>query len=419
MSDSPVQREAKDEERCSQSSEVTFLSLFDKVTSANSAGHVSDCLISGNQKSQDHQSEGPSPEKKVSDLADQKNQPSLPNLSIGLERIDTTDVKAKDTSSKIVESNDVEQQIKRARARLAETATGKHLNMAQFTRFMDAFELRCRAGAKERMIVPDAKQIAKTYDNLADLLDGTGKGNYLKDKSRAKICEQALHNLAFPKEIDQGQNPTCGITSGEIYMASRCPDSYTDLIKQVSTTGKYKFTRQETDESGRTKSHPDVVKPPGQGILPGSEEEEYDVSRASETADRSWASKIYQVTSVNIIDEGYTGEKDPGYGGTIDGVKEAIKNISGTEMPWVGISDVEGGLAQASEKEILKLKEKGNLPAGVGTIGEGLGFHGQVIHDVRVRNGRTEVWLDNQWGRHRDPGWISMNELHRKQGYSY
>lgn len=290
--------------------------------------------------------------------------------------------------------------VDEARSRLEEVARNHNMNLKRFTKFMDEFERRCAKGAEEKMQVPNDEAVAKTYDSLSKLLEGNGK-NFLNDKQRVKVAEQAMHNIAYPNQIDQGQNPTCSITTGEIYTASRRPERYANLLEQIATTGKYTFE----DAKGRDRT----VKPPRSGLLPGQEESSYNLDHANEN-ERNWASKIVQVTAVNTIEPGYTSGIPSG--ANIDGILKMTKNISGDKMPYTGYGNM-GEPRGVKESTLIKLKESGNFPVGVMTLG---GEHVQVIRDVRIENGKVKsVLLDNSWGKENDHGWISMRQLRNVQ----
>ncbi len=291
--------------------------------------------------------------------------------------------------------------IEEARSNLEDMARSHKVNMKRLTRYMDQLEKRCRQGASDGMKVPGEEQIARTYETMSRLLEGSGHKNFLNEKQRIKVCEQAMQNIAFPKHIDQGQNPTCNITTGEIYTASRRPERYADLMKQIAFSGKFEY------KDGKGKTH--TVRPPNRGLFPGYEEAHFNIDRAHKDGTRSWASKIFQVTAINSVTPGYSGG-DPSFG--IDRILSGTRRVSGDKMPYVGHR---GGasLQMVPESTLWRLKKEGNLPCGVVTMGFA---HVQVIHDVRKRNGRTEVWLGNQWGEANDPGWISMRRLHQIQG---
>ena len=298
----------------------------------------------------------------------------------------------------LYDSADVEE----ARANLESMAEQAGMNAQRLAGLMDAFEKRCQDGDAQGMKVPDATQIVKTYDNLSKLLQGSESGrNVMDNRDRATICEQALHNIAYPRRIDQGGNPTCNITTGEIYIASRRPEHYTDLCRQIAISGEY------TGTSGQT------YRMPSQGMRPGREEASFNIDTATQGGGRNWASKLIQIAGINTDNSwrgNYTGG-NPHFG--VPDITKATKELCGDDMPYIGHNGW-GFMRHVTEDELMRLKETGNFPAGVVTLGSA---HVQTIHDVRRgANGQLEVLFDDQHGESNDRGWCSLSDVHSRQG---
>lgn len=303
-----------------------------------------------------------------------------------------------------------------------------------------------------------ATQIDTALDNLRAVLEFTGAGSPFDQATRVALVETALHNIAIPTEIDQGYHPTCNITTVEIFVASKHPDKYTDLIKQVALKGKYMTSEGKE------------VTPPTKAITPGRDEKAYDLDKPNNDK-RNHSSQVFQMTVVNgmyesgkverngrkltdvryimgpvrkqnipngwidlgedlLVDgsgnpitENGEAKSDPGF--TVQDNVNASKLVLGYEMPYVDGPRQEvhtypdGRVVRMPWKydlptkdRLLKAKKDGNLPMGVPTLG---GAHVQTIHDVVVdKNGQVWVLIDNQHGASGD-GWVTLEDLHRAQ----
>lgn len=318
------------------------------------------------------------------------------------------------------------------------------------------------------------EQISQALEDLTALLDPSVKSPLYDDKQILQIVETTLHNLARPMEIDQGYHPTCNVTTVEVYGASRSPEQYSRLIKEIVTTGKY------------TTSGGSIVTPPKAALMPGDDEKTYDLDKANNDK-RNIASQIVQMTLINgtyelglvkrlqsvrqpdgtykkemvpqkdiryilgpsrkkpipngyillgedlLVDKNNKPIIDPNTGDPADGpgftqteVLEASKLFMGKEMPYIknpyktstydpqtGVTTETPWIYDLPTKErLLQAKKDGLLPLGVPTIG---GAHVQTIHDVHVDDkGQCWVLLDNQHGQERD-GWVTLEELHQTQ----
>lgn len=317
------------------------------------------------------------------------------------------------------------------------------------------------------------KQLVESLDNLTAVLKLSSSVHYDADW-RARIVETALHNLAYPSEIDQGYHPTCNVTTVEVFAAARYPDRYTALIKEIVETGKY------TTDGGKQ------VTPPKAALMPGEDEKTYDLAKPNQDK-RNIASQIVQMTLINgtyelglvkklqdvrqpdgsikkemvaqtdtryilgkkrqkpipngyiilgedlLVDKNGNAKIDPRTGDPVDGpeftqaeVLESSKMMLGKEMPYIknpyktstydpytGVTTETPWIYDLPTKErLLKAKADGMLPLGVPTIG---GAHVQTIHDVQIDSqGRCWILLDNQHGDSHD-GWVTLEELHRTQ----
>lgn len=128
------------------------------------------------------------------------------------------------------------------------------------------------------------KEIAKTYEALYQLMQ-ENPGSRMSTVNRVRIAEQVMHQAAYPTSIDQGQNNTCNVTDIEIRAYTLNPSAAAGLVSQVARFGSY------ITANGR------LVIPHMKGILePEAEEKKYPVA----DGERSWATRIFNQTAVNI-----------------------------------------------------------------------------------------------------------------------
>lgn len=319
-------------------------------------------------------------------------------------------------ASDLLKASDKSESVEDSRAALEELAESRGIKVERLKSFMDRFESRAETARKEGIVAPTEEQIAKTYDNLRQLLEGKEGSNYFDDKQRNRLCEEALYNISQPTRINQGANPTCNMTTGEIFMASRQPDKYAEVLRRVALDG------QLTTTSGKLVNvHPSA-------LLPTQEEGMFDPEVDYKSNCRNWASHVVQIFGINSFTkfqqpnaylpawghEYRGGDANPCMGG--DAIKQAVKELTGADMPYI-----EHGVAP-TEEQLWEYKKAGNFPIGIPTqyswnpqYGGWSEEHVQTIHDVREVNGQTQVYLDDQHGSWDDRGWISLDQLYARQ----
>jgi hypothetical protein len=301
-----------------------------------------------------------------------------------------------------------------ARDSLTTEAQLHGLDASRLGGFMKDFEQRCKDADQRGLKSPSSEQIAKTYETLGEMLKGPAQAGGLNDHDRADLAKTTLYNLANPLHIDQTYN-LCNITTAEVYTATRHPENYARLLKEVSLTGAYTTT---------TGKH--ITLPAG-SIDRGSEQLQYTTENVGGNRWTNWTSKIFQETGINSVvpflepNPDYPAWGKPHTGGKSDmsmpQILDACQEINGRKMPYFGVGDC------PSAAELLKLKEEGDFPAGVHTIhvqdsqGVVSGLHVQTIQDVRVRDGQLQVFMDNQRGAANDQGWVSLQQLHNIQNF--
>lgn len=74
------------------------------------------------------------------------------------------------------------------------------------------------------------KQLKQTYQTL---------DNYLENGGNPNIVDNTLLHIGDPTTIDQGPNPTCNFCQVEKQIAVLAPQTYADIVTQVSATGQY------------------------------------------------------------------------------------------------------------------------------------------------------------------------------------
>ncbi|MBX9666496.1 MAG: hypothetical protein K2X93_02710 [Candidatus Obscuribacterales bacterium] len=317
------------------------------------------------------------------------------------------DVLEKPAAKDLVAPNPQED-LKVARDAFAAAAKDGAMDVAKLTQFMKDFEQRCKDTKQLGNKAPSDEQIAKTYSELTGLLKGPQTSG-ISAADRADLAKLTMFNLAHPTHIDQGMN-LCNVTTSEEFTASRHPENYAKLIKEVALTGKF------TTTSGK-----EITLPQG-SIVRDEENAKFTPETVGQNRWRNWASKIFQETGINSVvpflqpDANYPAWGKPHLSGKSDmampQIQAACEEINGEKMPYFGVSDA------PTAEELLKLKENGDFPAGLHTIhvvdkaGTVSGLHVQTIQDVRMRAGQLEVLLDNQRGGTNDQGWVKLKQMH-------
>ncbi len=333
----------------------------------------------------------------------------------------------------LLRPSDRSDNIDEAREQLQELAAANGLKVERITAYMDKFEKRAKEAANEGMKAPSDEQIAKTYDTLSDLLKGKAgkeikesskdvKDNtkeYFNAKERAQLCEEALHNIASPKRINQGQNPTCNITTGEIFAACRHPEKYADTLKQVAVDGKLITTTGKEVVLDR------------EAYTAAPDEKVFDPEGSYKGNRRNWASHIVENAGINAFTQfapkgpatwGYRYIGRDSQGNSVNPImggpeiQKAVKELWGGDMPYIAHN------VAPSAEQLWAYKKEGNFPVGIPTLyaydrnRQLSEQHVQTIHDVREVNGKTQVYLDDQNAG--DAGWQTLPQLYGRQGLS-
>lgn len=339
--------------------------------------------------------------------------------------------------------------IAAARQDLETAAVTRGLDLNRIKVRMDELEAR-----KARHSLND-DQIVSAYEAVTRMLTVTATG---ANKQVDSLAELTLHNLARPRSIDQGNHPTCNVTTLEVYMAARHPDIYADLVAQIALSGSYITSAGEG------------ISPPTTALAPGLDEKSFDID-APPSNKRNHASQLVQMTLVNgVYETGRYHEKQDSKGNKLDrtgwryivgppvktyfrvgnqwayttdedqlldehgkpvigrdgkavrspnligdDILEASDMVLGYKMPYLDapyqITGQPWVYDLPTASRLLKFKADGKLPLGVHTMG---GIHVQTIHDAVEKNGTCWVLIDNQRGEKED-GWITLDTLHKTQ----
>ncbi len=339
--------------------------------------------------------------------------------------------------------------IASARQELEKAAVTRGLDLNRIKVRMDELEAR-----RARHSLND-DQIVSAYEAVTRMLTVTATG---ANKQVDSLAELTLHNLARPRSIDQGNHPTCNVTTLEVYMAARHPDVYADLVAQIALSGSYITFSGER------------ISPPTTALAPGLDEKTFDID-APPSNKRNHASQLVQMTLVNgVYETGRYHEKQDGNGNKLDrtgwryivgppvktyfrvgnqwayttdedalldehgkpvigrdgkavrspnligdDILEASDMVLGYKMPYLDapyqITGQPWVYDLPTASRLLKYKADDKLPLGVHTMG---GIHVQTIHDVVEKNGTCWVLIDNQRGEKED-GWITLDTLHKTQ----
>ncbi len=352
--------------------------------------------------------------------------------------------------------------VSEARDNLKTALAKTKLDEKRFLKWVQEFETKAATNKLSQ------EAVAKTLDNLSEILSSSVKSANYDQTQRETIVDTAMHNLARPLEIDQGSHPTCNVTSVEVYAAVRHPEEYSRLLKEVVLTGKWKTFAGET------------VTPPAEALKPGKDEKAYSLAKV-DSGMRNLASQVVQMTLINGAYEtgkmdtktadkkahryimgpnrtrtevmnGQTVMIDVGEDLLVDGNKTPLldkngREIEGPEMvqdnvlasavlffgyepPYIkcaGYADLPTGREYFNElpdkAKLLKWKADGKMPILTPTMG---GAHSQTIHDVWEDTKTGELWvlLDNQHGEPEvngssrssgegdGDGWIKLSTLH-------
>lgn len=311
----------------------------------------------------------------------------------------------------------------RVRDSLIKTADGQITDknrLAWFKHDLDTFERRCQSAQVNEQYVQRA------MTEVQELLKSTVQNPTITGGDRTKLAEQALHHLAYPRSIDQGMHATCGATTAEILTATKRPDCFAWVIKQVADTGQFRTMTGNT------------VIPDSTSLQPDFQARKYEPYSTASLGDRSYASQLFQVATINAAFQGVgwasryeqrrpTDAKDTGeyawdwntgvvnhFTGMPTHVIQELTNQVMGERVTVLERGQQFNTADDLKNQLLFMQKNGQLPCilgvhlknepfwtegGAGRSGLPPGGHVVTVWDIDA-NGL--VLMDNQWSKRSD-----------------
>ncbi|MBY0358367.1 MAG: hypothetical protein K2W82_10235 [Candidatus Obscuribacterales bacterium] len=284
----------------------------------------------------------------------------------------------------------------------------------------------------------DRNKLTATMDNFSEILFQADASLMYSPEQMNQIVETGLRNIAYPREIDQGNHPTCNVAIIEIYAACKNPDAYSNMLKQMAITSQFRTHNEQT------------VKPPIGALIPGSDEKKYNPDQGN-VALRNLASQIVQMTLINgayqlglveridpqtnlaiVNNKNQFLYKDPFMPKSVydlSGEDELIDHLGKTlGTPEIGPDLIKDDIVKASTilldqpipffaghegaTEIMQARAQGKLPMAVVTHNSNKTVqHVQTIHDAYLdTDGSCWILLDNQHGANNDR-WVKVTKL--------
>lgn len=254
-------------------------------------------------------------------------------------------------------SNDSAVTVERTRLReLAEKSISDPGERKKFLDDMEKFEQR----ARDRNL--PASEVSKTYHEISRLLE-TGQKQLAQEKpysdtvisglATIQLAQQVISQAADPTTISQGRHNTCNVTTIESRTYSRTPSEAARLVADVALTGTYttaKGRNIQIDSNSIYADMEEATHPPTDG-------------------QRSHASRIFQVTAVNIaIDNKNAQSRKPSQ---IRYEQHASENgdsgerlIDYSKNPPEELKDKDGKTVSQPQISITQLRELSNSITG-------------------------------------------------------
>lgn len=219
--------------------------------------------------------------------------------------------RVRDTSDKPAEkaSEQTLQSLEAARNRLRENADKFIINEADRTKFKNDMETFEKDYLKRTVKTSDAaaREIARTMDNVSRILETESSvltdailEKHLKNPAdtpfRIRLAEQVLRHCAEPTSIDQGRLPLCQIEALQVRTCCREPAAVSQLVSEVFLTGTFSSGGKSLDVAALVGKRGDV-------LLPDSESQDVPGYKRPDSAGRDYASKIFDITGVNLCFE--------------------------------------------------------------------------------------------------------------------
>lgn len=313
-------------------------------------------------------------------------------------------------------------------------AAGKSLSADDFKQFsfdLNKFEERAHSNSLK------GDQVVASIKELQKILEPEVQKPFVVSE-RAKLAEETLQHIAYPRGIDQGYHDTCGASTAEVYVACLYPEKLAALVREVADTGQFKTTTG-------------LIVKPNDGSLRQDWEAKNRTPYDSGAWGRSYASQIFQVIGINAAyqaagsavryEQGRPqNPKDTG--------ERTVNNSDGKVNPFGGMYDAEViqvtrqtcghdvtvlrrgtnmNTVDDLRKSIADLQKQHQLPAvlwvstknepfwtatGRGRGGGVPGGHYVTVWDMDTSD---KVLIDNQWGRAGD--YESLRRLTLRQAF--
>lgn len=301
-----------------------------------------------------------------------------------------------------------------AQRQLFATADGRIHDLnhrKQFKNDIEEFQRRADSAG----VSPD--RVVKTMHELDSLLRYR-KHSFLSHENREKLALEVAYHVAMPRTIDQSKFDTCGAATAEVVTASKYPDRFANLIRQIADRGNYVSAQNQ------------LIRPLKNSLLADTDSQNFKTHDNS--GERSYASQLFQTVGIDaalpaknfylsdedgervVSDRGKVISKDfPGL--EDDQVAKMLRTITG-KSETVYSHGQQFKTVDEFRRVMNEVDQKKQFPVilSVDTLARGGPFYGQYRDDRRgVDSGGhyVTVWdvdkqgyvlVDDQFGREYD-----------------
>ncbi|HEY9784011.1 MAG TPA: hypothetical protein V6D17_01325 [Candidatus Obscuribacterales bacterium] len=333
-----------------------------------------------------------------------------------------------------------EQQLKdmaAERQKLTDHARQK-MDAASFRKFQEDMQrLEDRAKRGETSV----QEVTNTYKQVDRLLETDSKVSTVKPEDRVRLAQNIMYHAGDPKNIDQGQYPTCNVTASQERLFTKNPSKAAEMITTTALTGEWK-----SPDGKVTVKLPDESLKPRRESMAGRPNEDnpngYDRSHATQILNQVMINDItmrrqppqtYQQrvdtdldgrTRLDPDDKGYryvdsTGKRLPDDSGpNMDELSDQVKRLQGDRAHIVGYDGGDKFYTVKTREDLhrvlseMKNAKPPKLPAvllvdanhpdfnGLQPNTTKASWHTLSVTDYDPKTGK--VTLSNQWGKNRD-----------------
>jgi len=156
----------------------------------------------------------------------------------------------------------------------------KHIpsdKQAAFKNNMSAFEMR----ARKEHLSPD--EITKSYNQMSKLLDTSKETAVVAGKDRSLLAEGLVHQIAHPKDTNQGKYQTCNVTTVLKETLAKNPSVAAEMAATTAISGGWRAA-----DGHAVKIDSESLRPQGDSIL-----------QHRQSWDRTYATQILNLVMVN------------------------------------------------------------------------------------------------------------------------